>query len=82
MAVIAAAKALYNLILRGEFFCCLTDIVYIEAIRNTFVGSMWIVHVYYDGMVEFYFIIVVVFASRHRLSFCANCVWCLLLLQF
>ena len=57
--IVTAVEALHDLILRREFFSCMMNVIDVKAICNAFVCSVWIVHIYYDGMVKFYFVPIV-----------------------
>ena len=51
MAIITAVETLLDLILRSESFGCIVEVIDVEAIRDASVCSMWVVHIYDDGMV-------------------------------
>lgn len=52
MSIVAAVEALHNLILRNEFFRYMINVIYVEAIGNASVCRVWIVCIYYDGVME------------------------------
>jgi hypothetical protein len=56
VAVVKAVEALHNLILGGKLLCCMMHVVYMIVIRDASVGSMRVVHVDYNGVVQFDFI--------------------------
>jgi glucose uptake protein GlcU len=53
VAAVKAVESLHNLILGGKLLSCMMHVVYVIAVRNASVGGMRVIHVDYNGMVQF-----------------------------
>jgi hypothetical protein len=51
VAIVATVVALRNLVLWGESLCSVVNIIDMEAVGDTLIGHMLVVHVYDDRMV-------------------------------
>ena len=73
VAIVRAVEALCDLVLWSEScHCCIVIIFYIEARHNDFVCGIFLVRIYYDRVMQFFFVAILVVSASERRDLCVS----------